>query len=834
MTRPFIVAVAAAVLVAPALAQDKPAAGSSTPPSAQNPAAAEDTAPDFTDVSVTIGAAQKDPDTDSSKFLEYRDIPQGGVLPYFASRGKKGDFRWALVAKDVTQKDQTYFVSFEKPSWKLSGDYVGVPHNFGNGGRSLLSPVEENVWRLSDTTQASYQSAIVAVPAQNRGGQIDYNCQPRFGFTPAAGCFSLAALVAPGLDATPQNIDLKLTRGRSNLAFNLTPAESAFSVGVTYFHERRSGTRAANGTSFGFGNVVETPEPLRYITQDVGVNASWNASFGTLRAGVRFNTFDNKLETFTWDNPFRVTDSSDPNAYQAPSTASRNGAADALMALMPDNQATTEMIGGTFKFGSRTRLTADLTLGQWRQNETPFVPWTTNDNLLEADGVTPWPNPPLPAAALDGKIDTTALNGFLTSGIGPVGVHARYRYYDNDNQTPRYRLDLGYARYDAVWEDIPRITVPYGYGSDMFDLYATWGTGMLGFEAGWKYNAIDRTYRETEQTTEKVWRAAVDVRGGWYSARAIGEIGDRDFEHYDAEFAEEQSFLCESGSGLVPCGTGGTVEAPANQTVLRRPDQAARDLTRFGVQAELSPGSGKFNVAASFFHTKFEYDQSPVECEGVSFFPGQEAFCPGGLQAPLGLVDDEYNTLGIDASFTPNDRLNLYAFYQYEDGDILQTGRQSGGTLNFSTNDVFTVNITNKGDTFGAGADFTLVPDRWWLNLFARYQKVDGNNDTVLLPGFSTAIYGGNPALQSCVGQPGECAIPAFDDTKLTYLYGAIRHQLAKSWSVAAFLGFEDYEIDDAQTENTLNYMPASFFLQANNRDYQAWFGFLTLTYTLR
>jgi hypothetical protein len=187
----------------------------------------------------------------------------------------------------------------------------------------------------------------------------------------------------------------------------------------------------------------------------------------------------------------------------------------------------------------------------------------------------------------------------------------------------------------------------------------------------------------------------------------------------------------------------------------------------------------------------------------------------------------------VDLNFTASEKVNLYAFYNYEDGDILQNGRQSGGTVNFATNDVWTSNMTMKGDTIGAGADFTLKPDAWWLKLFYRYQKIDGNNDMTLLPGYSTSIYGANPALQSCVGAPGQCQIAAFDDTKLTYLYGQLRYQFAKSWSAAATLGWEDYTIDDAQTGNTLNYMPGSFFLQANNRDYQAWVGYVTLTYML-
>jgi len=46
-------------------------------------------------------------------------------------------------------------------------------------------------------------------------------------------------------------------------------------------------------------------------------------------------------------------------------------------------------------------------------------------------------------------------------------------------------------------------------------------------------------------------------------------------------------------------------------------------------------------------------------------------------------------------------------------------------------------------------------------------------------------------------------------------------------------LHFEDYEIGDSQTGNELNYMPASFFLQANNRGYQSWTGYFNLTYRL-
>jgi Putative outer membrane beta-barrel porin, MtrB/PioB len=743
---------------------------------------------DFQNVSVTLGALQKDFDTNSSKFLEYRDIPQGMVLPALRFQGKKGSFRYDLQGRDVTQGDQQYLLKVEDDRFRLKGAYIGVPHNFGNGGKSLLAPVLENEWRVADTTQAGYQNAIIA-----SGNNTSYSF--------------LSALVQPGLNAAPADIDLKLQRNRGSLALDFTPGEGHLDFGVTYLHERRSGTRSANGTSFGFNNVIETPEPLRYITQDFGVNAAYRGDWGSARAGINFNDFRNTFDDFIFDNPFRITPATDNPVFGRTS-------------LPPDNKATTESVGGTFKIGSKTRLTADIAFGQWRQNEDAFIPFTTNTAIVTTSG-QPAVTFPLPADRLDGKIDTTSLNGFVTTRLGEIGLNARYRHYGSDNTTPRYQLAEGYARFDATWNGTPRITVPYGYTNDFFDVYGTYGKGLLGLEVGWKINGLERTFRETEKTTENVFRAAVDVRGDSVLFRGIGEFGSRDHEAYHAAEAEHQSFL------PVP----GEVALPANQTVLRRYDQAKRDLTRVGATLEFSPGSGKAALFASFFHTNIDYDQDPVPCEDVELFSGQSQFCPGGVQAPLGMVHDTYDTFTLEASFAPGERWNAYAFYSYEDGDILQNGRQSGSTLNFATADVWTSNIVNRGDSFGAGLDFTLVPDKWFLGLVGRYQKVDGNNDVTLLPGFSTSIYS-TSSYSQCVGTPGPCAIPAFDDTKFSTVLGTLRYQFAKRWSAGAGLGFEDYQLDDSQTGNTLNYMPSSFFLQANNRDYKAWVGYLNLTYT--
>jgi hypothetical protein len=755
---------------------------------------------DYDAADVVIGLWQKNPSNTSSKFLEYRDIPQGAVAPLFRFHGKKGDYRYDIQGYDVTQDDQRYLAKFEGSSWRLDAAYVGIPHRFGNGGKSILNPISDYEWRISDTIQQAFQNAVV--PAQ---GRIDYNCQPRPGFNPPANCFSLLNLVTPTLDGQPSTVDMKLQRDRTNLAFTLMPAERNFNIGVTYFHERRSGTRTANGTSFGFGNVVETPEPIRFITQDFGVNASLKGDWGNAFFGFNFNDFSDKFDAFTFDNPFRNVDSTDASAYQSPSNSSVNGPRFGVAGTPPSNEAWTIKGGTTLKLGSRTRLTADLQVGQWTQNEQPFIPWTTNTAIRTPSGALAT-TAPLPATSLDGKIDVLALNGFFTTRVTDnLRLNARYRYYENENKTPRIEFHDGYVRFDAVWEDIPRITVPNGFDSSLFDVYGTFDVGRVGFEAGWKYNKIARTFRETEHTTENTLRVAADLRfGAGVLLRGMYEFGTRDFDHYDAIEAEEHSFL-EAG-------------APANQTVLRRFDQAKRDRNRFGGTLQFAPESGKFTLAASYFWNQDKYDDAAVPCDGLEFLPASErVFCAGGTAAPLGLQEAEYKTFSVDADISPNDRITFYGFYSREDIFDFQTGRQSAATVTFNPAFNWSSTVDDKVDTLGAGAKFALVPDKWDLDLFYRYQKVDGNNDFTAGPSLTTAT---NPFQD----------IPAYDDTKLAFFSAQLKYSFAKAWAVAFGGFYEDYEVTDSQ-DSILNYMPASFFLNANRGSYDAWVGWINLSY---
>jgi hypothetical protein len=182
-------------------------------------------------------------------------------------------------------------------------------------------------------------------------------------------------------------------------------------------------------------------------------------------------------------------------------------------------------------------------------------------------------------------------------------------------------------------------------------------------------------------------------------------------------------------------------------------------------------------------------------------------------------MEAKYKTFSVDAGFSPTDRASLYAFYSREDVFDYQTGRQSGATITFLPGWNWSSQVDDKVDSFGAGADITLQPEKWFLSLAYHYQKVDGNND----------LTAGPLARPATVGPVED--IPQYDDTEINHLEGSLKYQFAKAWSAALGGFWEKYKYSDSQTGQVLYYMPASFFLNPNSGDYRGWVAFLNVMY---
>jgi MtrB/PioB family decaheme-associated outer membrane protein len=714
---------------------------------------------------VDLGFFSPHNDTGSGKFLEYRSIPEYGAIPFVRFAGNER-FRYDFAAWNALQDTARYQLRADPGPLRIQAQYQRVPHLFGTANRSVLDDVGAGSFTLADAQQQQWQRAIEQQYATNRAGV-------NFTF--------LNNLLRDGVSSRAP-IDVRLLRQRGQVDIDLT-RDAPVAVRLSYFQENRRGNRGA-GTSFGFSNVVETAEPIDYRTRDLGLTAEWTQPWGLVRGAAHFNQFTNHIAVQTFDNPFRATDATDASAYSSPGSGSIGGASFGRLALPPDNKAMTGSLGAAFKFSKKARLTVDASLGQWTQDEA-FIPFTTNGAITKPFLATDPSH--LPARSLDGEIGVFSFSStFNARPARGLVFNARYRRYDLDNKTPRIEFHEGYVRFDAVWEEIPRISVPYAYTTDNAASSLSYNFGPVTLEGGYKYDRWQREFRETGETTQNTFYGSANVRpASWAVLRATYERGSRSYDEYDTGRSEHASYL--------------EAEDLANLAALRRFDQAERDTDRLISSLQLSPGG---NVTL-----------------GLGYVWGREDYST----ASHGLLKADSRAFSADVDYTPTARVNLFAFYTREDLSNLQRGRQSGATPSVNPLDDWTSDVSDQADSFGGGLNLGLVPDKLDLKLLGNYQKVDGNNAL-------SAPTGGAPDVaRRALG--GVSSIAAFDDTRLWSVNAELAYALKGGWTVVLGSWFEDYELADAASVGSINYVPGGLFLAGNDGNYQGRVIYTRLSY---
>jgi MtrB/PioB family decaheme-associated outer membrane protein len=737
------------------------------PPAAEPPTLAAGVPTEFPVRRLDLGLLGPETDTNSSRFREYRAIPSGPVIPFFRLAGGTTHL-YDVSAENALQEDARYRVYVEPGPFGLDVSFVKIPHRFGNEARSLLERTGPGTYSIEDTLQQSFQSSIEEQFARNRAGV-------NFAF--------LSGLATPAV-ASQTPFDLRLQRDRGRAELRLT-RDQPLDVRLTYAHEKREGTRES-GTSFGFGNVVQSAEPIDYRTQDLGLSAEWAQGWGLLRGGLRFNLFSNAITVESFDNPFRAVSTTDASAYQAPGSQSVNGPSSGRIALPPDNRSVTGSLGGVVKLGASGRLSADASYGQWTQDD-GFIPFSTNAAITTPFNATD--AAALPAADLDGRINVFSLSSVFTlRPLRGLGVTARYRRYDLDNRTGRIRFEQGYVRFDSSVNATGRIGVPYGYANDQAMASASYDLGRrVTVEGGYRLDRMERTFRETEHTTQDTLFASALLRVSDRAiVRAAIERGSRDLDEYHFEESEHASFLRDVAATNLPS--------------LRRFDQASKDTTRVSALAQVTPVD-EVTLSASYLRGQDEYDE-----------------LTHGLMSALN------ESFSLEGDYTPSERLSLYAFYTREKIETFQVGRQSAATPSTNPLDDWTADLSDDVDFYGAGGTAVLLPGKLDLKVMGTYQKVDGNADLFSPPG-------GAPA-NSRAATGGVRDIAAWDDTRLLTVLAELGWTVGGRWRLAGGGWLEDYEVEDLNTGGLVNYVPASFFLAPVDSDYRGYVIYARASYT--
>jgi MtrB/PioB family decaheme-associated outer membrane protein len=695
----------------------------------------------------------------SSKFEEYRDVPSGLTGPSFRVFSDANGNPFLISGENVSQTDRRFNVWADTPAVRVDILYDQIPHRLGNSAKSPEKLVARDALGISDYIQGSLQNLLTQ----------------QFNTNKAAIAFPFLRSIVEPLLNTPEVFDLGFQRNRAFLTLGLFP-DAQLDTTITYFQENRSGTRSA-GTSFGFGNVVETPEPVDYRTREAGVRLELPLSNLMIRGSLAINQFSNTYSSYTWDNPFRVTDSTDPSAYTGPASGSINGAATGRLALPPDNSRVSAAIGGIYKMPMNSRFTADLAFGQLRSNG-ELMPYTTNTAIQAA---IPAANL-LPIDRFNGRINTTSATlSYTTRPFNNFNLTARYRYYDSDNKSDRIEFP-GYVRFDAVWEDIPRITVPYSWKNNRAEVLASYDFAAgYSVEAGFRNDRMNRTFREANRTTENIAHIALDARPAtWLTWRNSFEFGSRSFDGYDVERAEDASFQ--------------QPQAAVNPDGLRRFDVAEKNTQRVISILTLNPFNGPFDATLNFTRYFDNYSK----------------------HSEFGLLKWRNQTFTAEADYSPSERWSTFAFYSREYWDGFQRGRQSGATPSTNPLDNWTADNSDKANSIGAGFTIGVVPNKVDFNFTGRIQNVAGFANLDSPPG-------GTPDVAFDV--------PNVDDTRLWTLMGQVNYKISTPWTLAFGAWYERYRIQDSLNTGTQQYLPGGFFLAPNDLGYKGGAAFVSSTY---
>lgn len=752
-------------LAAPATAQEA-LAGSSV----KNPCTVTSTG--SSGGQVTVGVLGAD-DVDSSKFEEYRDVPEGVSVPCFSlfSTTDKVDFR--LYGDNVSREDQRYNGWFNTSAFDLSFDYNQVPHNMGNGARTIMAELSEGVWGMPDTLQRSLGTTVDATSTAARTVPF-YD-----------------ALLASTFDSAG-SVDISSTRKRGSARLDLGK-KLPFDLSLTYMRELKSGYRGEDGGGVysAISSVVEVPGPLNEITQDIGIQAAYRFDKGNIHGSFARNIYDNRAETLTIDNPFQWYD----RPYVSTPAPAVGGGSRARWINAPDNEANTTNLGFLLKLARQTRIGGDLTLGKWTQ-DAPFYPYTINTAILTPSGARADALSTLQQPSFDGKIDTTTINfTFSSRPTRNLSLRAQFRSYELSNETDRFVItgDVG-ASPDRSWSVVtPSAADPYGHATaNVYDNKTTRFTGSASYDLGaltlegqFRTASLERTSREATKGSDDAFAFnAVYHAKDWLGLRATYDQAKRKVDEGETLYGFQS-------------------------------DEAERETKRTTIDLELTPVDS-LGLTFAYSRRDVQYPNRPnrIAASGGRPVAGAQPI----PNTPSGLLEAKYDSFTAEIAFNPSPRVELNAYYTYEKD---ATTNQWSTTTGVNLNNLLNYAGTDETDTFGLDATFQLEPEVWKLGVHAMRQKVDGLMDitareagSFYTPGRTTLI----PA-----GQGGAADIDDWDDTTLTTFAAQLDYAVAKAWTLTAGYVYEKYEFTDAYTAGDL-LMPQSIllFMKSNRGDYDA------------
>jgi putative beta-barrel porin MtrB/PioB len=745
--------------------------------------------------SITLSAQGGNGLEDSSKLQQFETIPKGVFVPC------------ALFGWDNT----SYFIDAKGTKLGLDDQFASVLAG-KKGGASLHLTWDQNPNWMSNTAQTPYSEttsgniATFHVPdgmrtalqnvyapwvtptASNPAGVGSAPANPT-----VPGFFAVEPWVAQSAA-----IDLRYLR-KTGLAGLEIPVGKDFVFNASYSHETRNGNK---NTTFYGGPDYEVATPIDYKTEDfrfAGDYAKGNL-FANLTAD--FNNFTNEVQYAEIDNPERLQ-LKNPNFPNARTVY--NDAAFFRLWLPPDNKAYQVDLTAGYTLPKHHKVTGSLSTGQMKMDH-ELLDISTNPDL----GTQPI-NPAFtvvpPYGSVEAKYDTFMLNFRLTGDPSPYfGYIASYRKFEMKDKTEEYEF-LSSARGDVGASQ--RVEGGAGEAGALIREHFGWSIETLrgevhvlpvhGLRVGLSYNQDNKKFDLGPYAELKDKTLAVNVDWGWRWVNLHG--GFNNFKR-DPGAAHEP-----------PIWEGATFT-----------DTAQRDRNTWNALLTLTPVD-KLAVSVNALTQKNDFPSSVT-----------------------GLLDQTFDTYGVDVTYVANAKLNLTAGYVYEKYYFNMEAAYIPRGLNppFDPANLWQNATNDKVDTFRAGLSWALVPDKVDFDATFDYTKPRSDSQyQFALPG--TPIGGLNEA--NGVFPANVPPIPgftqfSFDSFPLVtkkFIMAKLRlaYHIGKNLTASAMYWKQKYDNTDWTTDLMQPYMghvdPGAnrwFFLGARVPSYDANIFRASLTYT--
>ncbi|MGZ4886169.1 MAG: MtrB/PioB family decaheme-associated outer membrane protein [Candidatus Aminicenantales bacterium] len=650
------------------------------------PATAEDKAKDELQIKAQaiagaefVGAVDK-----SSKFYEYRDVPQGFVFDVFNLNLTKGSRYLTLSAEKIRQRDGRYTLALgDEGLFKADFTWDKIPHRYSFFAQTLYVPM----------------AAPAAGPGVFNGPGIYY-----YGLSDqlqsvieGAPDYAAARALLSGFLTGVHGIDLGLQRNKGTMNLEYTPSVP-LTLSLNASRETRKGNRAI-GASFGLNNAVEMPEPIDFVTTDLNAKIELVKSWGLFRVGYDVSIFDNENQAMIWDNPYRLTDRTYAGAYSNGDATSRG-----QMALWPSNNAQKVFLNGLVKVFKHTRITGSFSYGTFSQNER-LLPFTINSTLAVpnvADPTLPFYSGALqaPRETSEAKANILTFDLTLHSRIFQKDefssyLNAGFRTYGFSNKTAA--LDLpGFAVADQVWTAEDNPIEPYSF---------------------WRSKAFaDLSMNLIKNTSLKFGYSR-----SWMERRLGGEI-----EGQPEDKSHEDAFKVSADTNPIDWFL---VRFSYSYSVRRRALDSIEQIYptfNFKRYYDANKNRSAINVLIGLTPIK------NLDLE-LSYMLGDDTY----PTADYGLKDDRFHSYSADLSYALGKRASIYGFYSYELYKADQASRQSGASFSTNPADDWSALLKDKVDTIGGGYNMVLVKNKLNFDISYSYSKVKGTSKFLSPPGGS-------------------------------------------------------------------------------------------------